>query len=83
VLFLAGSLEEELERILSELKKAPVLTVADSEGFADRGVAVNLYTVDDRVRFEISRRALQRHQLAASYHLLSLARLVGDQQARR
>jgi hypothetical protein len=83
LLFIAGSLDEELEKILAGLKKSWVLTVGDTEGFADRGVAVNLYVADDQVRFEISRRALQRHQLEASYHLLTLARLVGDQQAKR
>jgi hypothetical protein len=83
LLFIAGSLEDELEKILAALRKTAVLTVADTDGFADRGVAINLYVVDDQVRFEISRRALQRHQLEASYHLLTLARLVGDQQAKR
>jgi hypothetical protein len=84
VLFIASSFDDELEKILGHLKNAPVLTVGDTEGFAERGVAVNLYVADDQVRFEISRRALQRHQLEASYHLLTLAKLVGEpQQAKR
>jgi hypothetical protein len=84
VLFIASSLDDDLERILGHLKNAPVLTVGDTEGFAERGVAVNLYVADDQVRFEVSRRALQQHQLEASYHLLTLAKLVGDeQQAKR
>ena len=68
---------------MAHLKTTPVLTVGDSEGYADRGVAVNLYMIDEQVHIEISRRALQRHKLEASYHLLTLARLVGDQQAKR
>ena len=84
VLFIAATMDEELEKILGQLKRAPVLTVGDSEGFAERGVAVNLYVADDQVRFEVSRPALQQHQLEASYHLLTLAKLVGDeQQAKR
>jgi hypothetical protein len=84
VLFIASSVEDELEKILGQLKNLPVLTVGDTEGFAERGVAVNLYVADDQVRFEVSRRALQRHQLEASYHLLTLAKLVGEpQQAKR
>ncbi|HXU82785.1 MAG TPA: YfiR family protein [Polyangia bacterium] len=80
LLFIAGSLEDDLERIVGSLKNTPVLTVGDTEGFAERGVAINLYMADDQVRFEVSRPALQRHQLEASYHLLTLAKLVGDQQ---
>ena len=83
VLFISASLEDDLERVMARLKDAPVLTVADSDGFGQRGVAVNLYLVEDQVRFEISRRALQRQRLEASYHLLTLARLIDDQQALR
>jgi hypothetical protein len=83
LLFVARSMEDEIERVVAGLKEGPVLTVADSEGFAQRGLAVNLYLSDDQLRFEISRRALQRHKLEASYHLLSLARLIDDQQALR
>jgi hypothetical protein len=83
VLFLGPSVDDDLERTIKALKDAATLTVADTEGFAQRGVAVNLYVAEEQVRFEVSRRALQRQRLAASYHLLTLARLVGDQQARR
>jgi hypothetical protein len=83
VLFIASSYEDDLERVVARLKEAPILTVGDTEGFAQRGVAVNLYLVEDQVRFEISRRALHKHRLEASYHLLTLARLVDDQQALR
>jgi hypothetical protein len=83
LLFVARSMEDEIERVVARLKEGPVLTVADTEGFAQRGLAVNLYVNDDQLRFEISRRALQRHKLEASYHLLSLARLIDDQQALR
>src|SRR4051812_26808033 len=81
LLFVAASYEDELGKVLGRLKQAPVLTVGDTDGFAERGVAINLYMVEDQVRFEISRRALQRSHLEASYHLLLLARLIDDQQA--
>lgn len=84
LLFVASAFEDDLEHVLARLKNVPVLTVSDTQGFAQRGVAVNLFMAEDLVRFEISRRALQRHRLEASYHLLSLAaRLVDSQQARR
>ena len=83
ILFVAASAEDDIERIVHRLNRIPVLTVADSEGFAQRGVAVNLYLTDDQVGFEVSRAALERHRLKASYHLLTLARLIDSQQARR
>jgi hypothetical protein len=83
LLFISSSFEDDLVRVIARVKEAPVLIVGDTEGFAQRGVAINLYLVDDQVRFEISRRALQSHRLEASYHLLALARLIDDQQALR
>jgi hypothetical protein len=83
ILFLAPSVEDEVERVVNRLNGTPVLIVADTDGFGGRGVAVNLFLTDDQVGFEISRAALQRNRLEASYHLLTLARLVDAQQARR
>jgi hypothetical protein len=83
LLFLAPSLEDDVERVVARVRTSPVLTVGDTEGFAQRGVAINLYLAEERLRFEVSRRALQQHKLEASYHLLSLARLLEDQQALR
>jgi hypothetical protein len=83
LLFVSGTYEDKLAEVLYALGRAPTLTVADTEGFAHRGIAVNLYLSGDQVRFEISRRALERHGLTASYRLYGLAKLIEDQQARR
>ncbi|HEY0707519.1 MAG TPA: YfiR family protein [Polyangia bacterium] len=83
ILFLGPTFEDDVERVVARLKGVPVLTIADTPGFAQRGIAVNLITVDGQVRFEVARHALQRQGLEASYHLLSLARLIDVQQARR
>jgi hypothetical protein len=83
LLFIGPNMEEALPALMTRLGRAPVLTMADTDGFAQQGVALNFYQVDDQVRFEISRRALQRAGLQASYRLLSRATLIDDQQARR
>jgi hypothetical protein len=83
LLFVAPSFSEQLPTIIASLGRKPVLTMGDTEGFAHRGLAVNLYLAGDRVRFEISRKAFLRHHLEASYRLLGLATLIEDQQAMR
>jgi hypothetical protein len=83
LLFVGSNMEGSIASLLAHVGNAPVLTMADSDGFAQRGIAINFYQSDDQVRFEISRRALQRAGLQASYRLLSRARLIDDQQARR
>jgi len=83
ILFISSSFEDRLGEVMARVQGAPVLTVGDSDGFARRGVAVNMYFAGDGAHFEVSRRALESHRLRASFRLLALARLIDDQQARR
>jgi hypothetical protein len=83
LLFIAANAEDEIPDALAALRGSWALSVGDTEGFSKRGLAVNLYVAEQRVRFEISRGALAAHKLSASYRLLSLARLVDEEQALR
>jgi hypothetical protein len=83
LLFIAPSYDDRLGEVLAKVRGAPVLTVGDTEGFAQRGVAINLYPSGQQIRFEVARRALENQGLRASFRMLSLARLIDDQQARR
>jgi hypothetical protein len=82
LLFVGPSHEERLEELVAMLGRSSVLTMGDTEGYAHRGLAVNLYVSGQMVKFEASRRAFERHRLFPSYHLMALARLIDDQQAR-
>lgn len=78
VLFIAATCKEDIGRIVARLGRAPVLTIADAPGMARRGVAVNLYEQDDKLRFEINRRSLRRARIRASFRLLTLARIIPE-----
>ena len=83
LLFVGPSFEERLEESDGHAGAGrSVLTIGDTEGYAHRGLAVNLYVSGEMVRFEASRRAFERHGLSPSYRLMALARLIDDQQAR-
>jgi hypothetical protein len=82
LLFVGPSFEERLEEVVAMLGRSSVLTMGDTEGYAHRGLAVNLYVSGETVRFEASRRAFERHRLSPSYRMMALARLIDDQQAR-
>jgi len=74
LVFIPGDRAAELGRLLKVLAGHPVLTVGDTPGFAERGVHINLYTENERVRFEINRAALEASSLTASFRLLEMAR---------
>jgi hypothetical protein len=67
----------DLSNVLGACARSGVLTVGDTPGFGERGVAINFYRDGTRVRFEVAPRALKRAGIQASYKLLTLARVVG------
>lgn len=79
VLFIAASERGNLGSILARLGGSPVLTVGDTDGYAQQGVMVNFYLEENRVRFEINREAAARAGLFISSQLLKLARIVGKE----
>ena len=68
---------DDLRAVLGECTREGVLTVGDTPGFGERGVAINFYRDGARVRFEVAPSALKRARIQASYKLLTLARVVG------
>lgn len=80
LMFIASSAAGELARILNAVGSRPVLTIADTPGMAERGVAINLYQEQGKFRFEINRKALERAGIQASFRLLTLARIVEEDQ---
>ncbi len=76
LLFIGRSYKKELSWILAKTRNRPILTVSDTTGFANKGVLINLYLVNRKIRFEINQSALQRSGLKMSYNLLSLAKII-------
>lgn len=76
IVFISSSERVRLPAILARTDGHPILTIADSSGFASSGVLVNFYTSGDTVRFEMNEPAIERSGLRVSAKLLKLARLV-------
>ena len=76
VVFIASSQARRLPAVLRTVADATVLTVGDTDGFARDGVAINLYTFDNRVRIEVNSTAAARAGVKLSASLMRLARIV-------
>jgi hypothetical protein len=76
LLFIEASEADKLPHLLDGLKGSPVLTLGDTEGYGQRGVMVNFYLEQNRVRFEINPAATSRAGFKISSQLLKLARIV-------
>lgn len=76
LLYVSRSAKDKLFDILIYTKDRPILTVGDTEGFAEQGIFINLFTVGEKIRFEISEAALRDSIFTVSYRLLKQARIV-------
>jgi hypothetical protein len=76
ILFIAASEKSRLQTILAHTESRPILTVADSNGFAAAGVLINFYTTGDTVRFEINEAAVDKSGLHVSSKLFKLAKVI-------
>ena len=76
LVFIASSHARRLPAALRALAGSTVLTVGDTDGFAQDGVAINLYTFDNRVRIEVNSTAAARAGVRLSANLMRLARIV-------
>jgi len=76
VLFIPFSERTQTKLILDSLRGASVLTVGDTKGFAERGGMINFVLENDRVKFEVNRKAAEQAGLKISSKLLSVAKVV-------
>jgi len=78
ILFISNSEEEHLAKILKVISGSPVLTIGDTEGYAEQGVMINFYMENKTVRFEINPKAAIRAGLRISSNLLRIAKIVAE-----
>lgn len=76
ILFIAEDKKNDIDRIIRETEKKPILTVGDTKGFAEHGVCINFYRQDDKIRFEINESSIAKSPLHASHLLLRQAKIV-------
>ena len=76
ILFIAKSEKDKLGDILKLTEDKPILTVGDTDGFAEDGVLMNFFTSGSYIRFEVNIDRAERSKLKFSSRLLKLAKLV-------
>jgi hypothetical protein len=76
VLFIASSETARLKQIFESLRGTDALTVGDTKGFVEQGGMINFVLENNRVQFEVNRKAAEQVGLKISSKLLSVAKLV-------
>lgn len=78
VLYVPPDAESALRGHLSVVRSTPILTIGETEAFADMGGVIYMLVDDGRIRFEINRGAARQAGLEISSRLLQVARAVHD-----
>lgn len=76
-LFLGAASAAQIEPLLRALQGRSILTIGESDGFAEQGGMIGLRLDQGRVRFEINLAAISAARLQASSRLIELGRVVG------
>ena len=83
VVFISAALAPQIPEVLKGLQRASVLTVGESDGFAQAGGMIGFKVEANKVRFEINRAAAEHADLRLSSQLLKLAtNVIGGAPAR-
>jgi hypothetical protein len=75
-LFISGSEKVDVEAIAELASGLQILTIGDTERFAQKGVIINMYMDNNKVRFEINIDASKKAGLRIDSRLLNLATIV-------
>lgn len=76
ILFISESAEHRLNDILNISASRPVLTISDAPGFCEKGVLLNLFIENNKIRFEINEKAVKESGLYMNFHLLKYAKII-------
>ena len=76
VVFLGMAEQKQMSAALANMRGNPVLTVGESEHFAQEGGMIGFCLEENKVRFEINLNAATQAKLKISARLLTLAKMV-------
>ena len=76
ILFIAESEKKNLNNILEITRQKPILTVSSSPEFGKRGVLINFFEENKKLRFEINESEVLLSELKMSFYLLNSAVIV-------
>ena len=76
LVFIARSEKDHLMEILKTLSSSSIVTVSETEGFAQSGGIINFYLDSGKIRFEVNADAAQHGGLKVGSQLLKRARII-------
>lgn len=76
LLFISSSCKSYLADILAVTEDKPILTIGDTKGYGEKGVLVNLYITQRKLKFEINESEFHKTDLKLDSRILRYAKIV-------
>lgn len=76
ILYISSNKRKQIEEILSQVSSKPILTVSGEAGLGQKGVLINFFSDKNKIGFEFNLIAAKRNDLAVSFRLLELAKII-------
>ncbi len=73
ILFITGQNHDSIHTIIKKIMKCKTLTVSNTDGYGEIGVAVNFISSGKRIKFEINKNSLDSAGISTTSQLLGLA----------
>jgi YfiR/HmsC-like len=76
ILFIPECGSRKLQEILKNTANKPILTIADTENYAARGVLINFVLKENKIQFEINKSAVKDSGLEFDFRLIKIATII-------
>jgi uncharacterized protein DUF4154 len=73
IFFIPRNESEDFKYLNDQLQGKGVLIITEEKGMAQKGAAINIIEIDDKIRFELNENSIKHAGLKISSQLLSLA----------
>jgi hypothetical protein len=77
--WIAPAGDAQVRAVLARTSGKPILTLGDTDGFAERGVLINLRRESARIGFEVNLEEAKKSGLKLSSRLLALGKIIEAQ----
>jgi hypothetical protein len=76
ICYISGINETELKLLIAEANRNGVLLMTEKKGFGEKGVHLNFYLEDNKLKFEINRNSIESGKFKVSSLLMNSSRVL-------
>jgi len=76
IVFISSSERYKISKIISYIRGKPILTIGDTEGYANKGVMINMIRKGKNIKFDINLKEVKQSKIYISSRLLANANTI-------